>query len=601
MTDQSDQNEPDMPLAYSYERFSTRGQMKGDSMRRQSAGAEAFAHKHGLRLVKSYHDFGVSAYRGKNKTEGALGDFIQQVKDGKVKKGSVLIVEALDRISREKVGEALPWFMDVLKTGVRIGIVRDDKILDENSVNDLIQLVGGLLSMAAANDESAKKSHRVRESWIGRREKAVKGAVCPSWLYLDPETNTYKANANRVKIVEEIFDLTIAGLGTYTISRMFNERKEPLWDNAVGKQVEKRKGWHPTTIYNILTNRAVLGFHQPGAVGEDGSKVKVGEEIAGYYPKVIDEDVWLRAQAARKKSTAGAKGKMLTNLLGDIAECSHCHSHMKIITSQIPKSRKDGGNVFRYLVCSNANKKLGCTETGRFNYDEVEAAILDHVSEYKLHEIFANLEEGSELKDVEKEIGSIAFQLGELEKRQTRMADELYRTGTDDPLLEIHRKNLREVVNEVRKSKERMDGLLEHKAELEAQRSHKTNAEAVITKVREDLENGSLTDDEKYKLRARLSLALRGFIDFVWFDMQSETFDVVIMNGAIMHRFKKSAPQGRARMRKIEYVGGANTLAMMGDHVVRESFTTLTLNPDAKGEDPDRVELFKLLNATSRR
>jgi hypothetical protein len=115
-----------------------------------------------------------------------------------------------------------------------------------------------------------------------------------------------------------------------------------------------------------------------------------------------------------------------------------------------------------------------------------------------------------------------------------------------------------------------MDGLLELKAELEAQHGHKTDAEAVITKIREDLENDSLSDDEKYKLRARLSAALRSFFDFVWFDMQSETFNVVIMNGAIMHRFKKSAPQDRARMRKIEYVGGANHLAMMGKYASAE-------------------------------
>ncbi|MAP11497.1 MAG: hypothetical protein CMQ61_05530 [Gammaproteobacteria bacterium] len=90
------------PRAYSYLRFSTPEQMSGDSMRRQASAAHRYALDHGLELddAVSFRDLGVSAYRGKNATEGALRDFILAVDEGHIPRGSYLLVENLDRLSR---------------------------------------------------------------------------------------------------------------------------------------------------------------------------------------------------------------------------------------------------------------------------------------------------------------------------------------------------------------------------------------------------------------------------------------------------------------------------------------------------------------------
>jgi DNA invertase Pin-like site-specific DNA recombinase len=596
MTNQHSPADDSMPLAISYERVSSMLQLKGDSIRRQSSGAESFAQRHGYRLLKrTYRDYGKSAFKGKNKTEGALGIIRREFEEGIHPRGTLVIVESLDRISREKVGTALEWLLGLIREGAVIGTTIDDKIYNEKAINDPIMLMGSLLYMARANEESETKSIRVKQSWVGRRQKGVKGAVCPSWLYLDTD-GQYKPNENRVKIVKEIFDWTIARIGTYTIARMLNNRNEPVWRNVVGKQ---GKGWHATTVYNILISRAVLGFHQPGVI-QDGKKIKIGDEIAGYYPQVINEDVWLRAQAARKRSTAGAKGTKFTNLFDDKAECVHCKGRMNIMHSQIPQGRPDAGKVYRYFVCSNAQDERGCIAEGRWNYDEVENAILDHVPEYKLSEIFASTDEATELKNVEKEIGTAAFKMGELEKRRDRMAREISLTEDEDPLLDLHRKTLREILSDIRKTNDHMNGLRELKAEIEAQQDHRGDAEAVIKQLRADLENESLSDDDKYKLRAKLASALQSFIDFVWFDFEAETFDVVLMGGLIVHKFGKTAPTGRGRARKIKFIESRNVAHAMGDHIVREAFTTMVRNHPIEGEDPDRVDMFNRLVANSK-
>ena len=54
------------PRAYSYIRFSTPEQMKGDSLRRQTEAAEKYAAINGLDLDDelTFRDLGVSAYTG---------------------------------------------------------------------------------------------------------------------------------------------------------------------------------------------------------------------------------------------------------------------------------------------------------------------------------------------------------------------------------------------------------------------------------------------------------------------------------------------------------------------------------------------------------
>ena len=66
-----------MPKAYSYIRFSTLEQLKGDSLRRQTELSEKFALENNLELDKTLNlnDFGISAYDKSNITKGALGIF----------------------------------------------------------------------------------------------------------------------------------------------------------------------------------------------------------------------------------------------------------------------------------------------------------------------------------------------------------------------------------------------------------------------------------------------------------------------------------------------------------------------------------------------
>jgi len=94
--------------AFSYLRFSSPQQASGDSVRRQMDGAADWCRRNKIDLDKTLtlRDEGVSAYRGKhreNPDTNALAGFLQAVRVGRVHNGSYLIVESLDRLSREKI------------------------------------------------------------------------------------------------------------------------------------------------------------------------------------------------------------------------------------------------------------------------------------------------------------------------------------------------------------------------------------------------------------------------------------------------------------------------------------------------------------------
>lgn len=79
-----------MSTSYSYIRFSTPDQIKGDSLRRQLDASQRYVEQHGLTLdtTLNMRDLGVSAFRGDNSTSGALGTFITAIDSGQVAPGS---------------------------------------------------------------------------------------------------------------------------------------------------------------------------------------------------------------------------------------------------------------------------------------------------------------------------------------------------------------------------------------------------------------------------------------------------------------------------------------------------------------------------------
>jgi DNA invertase Pin-like site-specific DNA recombinase len=356
-----------MARAYSYLRFSTKEQERGDSFRRQTEAAANYAAQHGMELDTelTFQDMGVSAFRGKNAEVGALRAFLNAVEAEEVPQGSYLLVENLDRISRQHARKAGRILEEIVESGVTLVTLNDRKQWTLEAINSL-DWFGALLSFFRAHDESNRKATFIREAWAGKWEKAREGdhiltSRGPAWLEL--VDGQWREIPDRVAIVREIFKRAAAGEGVEGIARDLNRRGIPTWRG--GKQ------WHRTYIRRILSKPNAVGALQPmeTVTGKDGKKryVPTGTPLDNYYPAVVTDEEWIAAQASRQ-APLGPKTS-LRNAISLIAKCPHC-----------------GGTVVRvgkgkhaYLTCSRAKGGAGCKhESARMDY--VEAALREQLA-----------------------------------------------------------------------------------------------------------------------------------------------------------------------------------------------------------------------------
>lgn len=366
------------PKAYSYIRFSSPEQAKGDSYRRQRTAALKYCAENGLELADTkeyrFFDSGRSAYTGKHiSDEGEFGRFLSLVNDGQIKPGSYLLVESLDRLSRDKVNIALAQLLNLLGTGIKVVTLSDKRTYSNDSPDLATELIVSIAVMMRAHNESSEKGNRVADAWrekrgLARSEKKVPlGAACPYWLRL--VDGAYVEIVERVEVVRRIFDMTIAGYGQAVISRRLNEDGVPVFGSTRSTKEKPRNKsglWGTSSVQKILHNRALLGEYQPthlvGRIRQND-----GDPIRGYYPEIITPDVFLQAKAARaQRQTSGStKQSKNFNIWQGIAKCQLCGDAMHLIN----KGRPPKG--YTYLQCYSTKK--GKCGNGIIRIEQTEA------------------------------------------------------------------------------------------------------------------------------------------------------------------------------------------------------------------------------------
>jgi DNA invertase Pin-like site-specific DNA recombinase len=400
------------PKAYSYIRMSTATQLKGDSRRRQEEKSKKYAEEHGLVLVEDYADIGVSAFRGRNVESGALGAFLKRIEDGAIAKGSYLLVESFDRLSRQKIAPALSLFLDIINAGIVVVTLIDGSVYEKDKF-DLQQVMYSIMVMSRAYDESLTKSERLRSAWAQKRKATdVKKLTSrgPAWLILDSSRSGFVIDQAKATVVRHIFDQSINGIGIHKIAANLNKIGTPPFGRA--------RVWNNSSVEKILDNRAVFGEFQPHTF-LDGKREPVGDAISGYFPTIIDEDTFYRAKAAktsRRVGASGRKGKLLTNLFSGIAKCGYCGASMHYINKgQGPK----GGT---YLMCGDAVRGLSCDQVA-WRYEHIEASFLAFVEELDLPNIVRSRTDVADLEKLEADHDTLRGRDGELQSRIDRLLD----------------------------------------------------------------------------------------------------------------------------------------------------------------------------------
>jgi len=353
-------------LAFSYLRVSDPKQASDGrvGLDRQEESFLPFCKRHGLTpSPDALVDKGRSAYHGVHRKKGALGRFIHAAEAGQIPQGSVLVVDDISRFSRETASRAEELIHKLWNSGCSLGVVAEiDKVVTRE-VYDEDANVGLVLAMIRrmVNRDSAEKARKISHVWQRRqrdwqehRKPYLGKGARPEWL--SDDGSQFTEIEQTVELVQRMFKLCAEeNMGGTQIAEVLN---------AEGFRPAKSDAYGPTRILRILHDRRVLGEKEwpDGTISPD------------YFPRIVDESLWDRAQQAinKRHDNKGrhGRGEKINNLFqgGTLCACGRTLHYQ-------PSRNRKGEVAYAVLRCTGKRKHICPQPRGDLKYDE-EALLL---------------------------------------------------------------------------------------------------------------------------------------------------------------------------------------------------------------------------------
>lgn len=470
-------------IAYSYIRFSTTEQRRGDSLRRQTKAGADWCQRNNVRMDTgiTFRDLGRSAFLGdhrKNPDRHALAAFLKLVEEGKIPRGSYLIIESLDRLTREHVRAGLMLLLGLIEAGVRIvQLSPSELIYDENA--DEMSLMLAIVELSRGHRESKRKSDLSGPAWARKKQGAKEGRIVterlPAWVTV--EGDKLALIPENAEAVRTVFKLAANGYGTPTIVGKLNRDNVP----PIGKTGQ----WNRAYVGIILRDRRAVGEYQPR---KGKKRLPDGEPVPNYFPAVVTEQEFFaaRAGAAERGEYHGRKGATITNIFAGLLKHAR-DGDAYFMTHRVEGKNRDKRNFVLIASGSDKNGKP-CYS---FPYRIFEEAILGKLAEINPADIVGGA-------DSENEVAIIAGELSTVEEKITALESEL-EDGASPTLFKV-----------VRKLEERKAALAKKLIEARAKAANPlADSWADCRSLRAVLANAKDSEDVRLRLRS----ALRRIVD----------------------------------------------------------------------------------------
>lgn len=386
------------PKAYAYIRWSTGSQQLGDSESRQLAELDMFEAASGIPIVKKYRDSGRSAFRGDNSRRGEFRLLLDSIQAGEIRPGDYIVVESIDRITRQRVLDGVELIQSILKSGVKLYTTTDQKTYSvEDPREDLKTLLTISVIAERAHEESEIKSKRISSSWVKRRKEAESGKVIikkgNSIPYgLRVVDGSFVIHEGEQKEIKQLFELLLTH-GLNTAIKIINKTSTKKWNNG--------------TVNKIITNRTVIGYMPKRMVvyGKDGKsrKTSIGY-IEDYYPKIIEPSLFYAAINAMKERKiegySGRRGEQDFNIFKNIIFCSKCGG--KLYYDHRGSRYKD--KIYPHFKCDNYRTNPDVCSADNLRFEHVLGLTLSafqnaHKTSVDLRDIKSISEHSAELID----------------------------------------------------------------------------------------------------------------------------------------------------------------------------------------------------------
>ena len=478
-----------MTIAYSYIRFSTKKQAKGDSERRQEQAFEQACLLHRWNAGDALLDAGLSAYTGANVADGsALRRWIDALQAGAIPRGSVLVVEYLDRLTRLPVVEGVSLFLEIVNAGGAIYIANLLKLWSAETINS------GLSSIEQISQEirisftaSQRTQERILAVFAAKRAKAKlkiaagetshAAARIPFWLTA-VKGEAFEEIPEQVMIVRRVFELYLDGYGSTRIAKILNSE---------GLLRFNSRPWSDWMVSNLIKSPNVCGILEHWD--------RIGGITADYYPVVIDYSVFeqvlviLDSRNRKSGSAGGRKSKSVKcfNLFSGLIKCGDCGGPFRIFTDLEPKYNRLGCRMN-----TGGNCKLP-----KVRYSDFEDGVLDFLfNRFDLSKVVI----GEKTKEPADEIKLLDFRIGKLKGEETRLLD-YFATGGTIP------KSVGARLGQIEIELAQLEAELVNASSMIEKPNHWPNASSGYWKFVEMLNKGA--DEELLSIRIRLAQYLK--------------------------------------------------------------------------------------------
>ncbi|MBB1583214.1 recombinase family protein [Serratia sp. OS31] len=366
-----------MRKCFLYSRVSSDAQISGDGLVRQEDKLKQYLLQNAERLNLSTIDYeilvdsGISGWKGSNMGDtAALGQLFMRVESDEID-DSVLIVESLDRFSRENPFRVAGYISKLAEHGIDIIDVENNLVIGPS--NPWSSTISSIIANRA-HEESTLKSKRIKAAWDSRRKKAKESGQymiknTPFWI--DVLDDKYVVNAN-ASIVREIFDLYLQGYGSFTIAKKMNE---------VGKIIRDKR-WSTPKICALLRNPRCNGDFISNSLErnyEKGTSSSTEHVIKGLYPKIVTDDEFtlvLNRLDGNHKNRRVRNDRKVT-ILNGLLKCSICGEALTVRAA----------GAYRYVGCLKTIEKGGCYSKP-IRYDALEKIVVNHIRNMDLGQVY---------------------------------------------------------------------------------------------------------------------------------------------------------------------------------------------------------------------
>lgn len=437
-----------MARVYSYERVSSFHQAQhGRGLERQATDAEAWCQANGLELDDSLQlsDRGASAFHGDH-MQGALGQFLALAQQGELGENPILLVEAVDRLSRlELITAVQDVIFGLLRAGVTIHTLEDGNQYNSDSVNrDLGKVIQLIAKVHAAHEYSQRLSRRIQRSWdqaIAELEagRLPRGEVfVPAWCRREDDRITLIPE--KAEVVRRVFEMALTD-GDLVVSDRLNAEKVP----ALTGRPTWTKGKVRDLLADVRTWGAVrlnrqdnMSTKRRDRRGARAAEERIFEDLlpAAVTREQAEQTLAMRASRTHERCARGRRG-VCWNIGSRITRCS-CGAAASLNST---KTSGKSGELLRYLKCSER-----CGAKG-YHLRDVNGHVLVRLHQGQLQQLLnADTGRSSQIKQEQKAIERLQAQLA-LAEQQQQNAAKLFKSalleGRDDPLY-------REAVEEAR-------------------------------------------------------------------------------------------------------------------------------------------------------